>query len=487
MKTKQVLIIGAGLGGLATAGRLAKMGFQVTVFDNHSRVGGKLNVFEKSGFRFDTGPSLITLPQVFEALYTFLGMEFYKQVKPLRLNSLGSYFFADGSGFNFSTDPQVLKSELSKFGKGEWDGWLKFLELGKKIYDLSSQTFLATPPSGWFKQTPGFKFLPPVSVLFNYHRLVAKFFKHPNIIQVLDRYPTYVGASPFKAPGMLAVIPYLEYQYQPHFLKGGLYTLADSLKTCLEQFGVSFNLNTRITRVRYQQSQVVGVEDSAGNFYPGQIVVYNGDEQSVYGLLGLPPKPISVSSRSLSGLVILLGLNERARLSAHHNVFFSTNYLREFAEIESQGFSQDPTVYVACPGLTDPSLLPNQNSESLFIMINTSFGHSHSWTLEKTQAAKEAIWQKLSAFGFRISNSSIQVEEIWTPDRFESEFFSPFGALYGGTSNTLRGAFLRPGLKHKLIQGLYFVGGSYHPGGGTPMVVLSAKMTVDLINRYENL
>lgn len=485
MKNKKVIIVGGGLGGLAAAARLSRLSFEVSIFDNNPRVGGKLNYFEEAGFKFDTGPHLITMPEVFQELFQDLGYDWKTLIEPIVLPSLGKAYFPDGATFDFSLDSAKLKTEFDKFGEDSWQSWLNFQKLGKKIYNLSHKTFLSSPPSGWFKQPPDENMLLPLSVLRNYHHLISKYFHHPQLIQLMDRYATYVGASPFSAPGMLAVIPYIEYHFKPHYLKGGLYTLAVALEKILKSQGASIYTSSRITRIHTKDGRVRGVLDEKENFHEADLVIYNGDSSLMPELLTGAKPEIKFTKRSMSGFVLLLGLSQKIDLTHHHNIFFSSDYKQEFEEIFQDGFAQDPTVYLSCPSLSDSSLVPNASHSSLFIMINATKGKNASWTSDKTEQALEVIFKKLKKSGFDISRASIVTQKIFSPKTIEETYLAPFGSIYGSSSDSLLGSFLRPGLKPSSPKGLYCVGGSYHPGGGTPMVLLSAKMTVNLIKQNE--
>jgi phytoene desaturase len=310
----------------------------------------------------------------------------------------------------------------------------------------------------------------------NYAATVCAHFSSPYLRQLFNRYPTYVGSSPYLSPATLAVIPYLEFTYGGWYVRGGLYKIVEALVSLASQRGVELYTHSRVTRITKTGGRATGVVLDSGEAIAADLVVMNGDASTVPELLGEPIAP--PQSRSMSGFVMLLGIDRELPELQPHTIYFSADYEREFTGIcNERQFPSDPTVYVNVPSRLDRSLVP-EGCESLFIMANAPAGADVS-------AARERVFARLHKSGFPCIAGNIVVEDTWTPRRIEEAYLMPGGAIYGTDSHGWRNAFLRPRNKSQVCDGLYHVGGSTHPGGGTPTVLLSAEITCKLIQRHE--
>jgi phytoene desaturase len=476
VRVKRVAIIGGGLGGLAAGLRLRKRGFEVTIFEAGLTLGGKMNRWESKGFRFDTGPSLITMPWVFEDLFLAAGSRLEDHVTLIPLHPLSEYFFDDGTRFIYTSDlPEWLRT-LKQLEVRDIDGFFRFQNLGARIWEVSRQTFMRRTP----KARPSLdelKVLRHFPVRYgwcNYHRTVAAHFRDPHLIQLFDRYPTYVGSSPYKAPATLALIPFLEFAFGAYSMTGGLYSIVESLVELSRAVGVELCLNSRVGKIKVEHGFAKGVELASGDQFPADIVIMNGDSATLDELLGEPSKP---DDRSMSGFVTLLGIKRDLPEMPQNSIFFSGDYRREFSQIfDDKHFPDDPTVYVNVPSRADRSLVPG-SGETLFIMANAPpVGNPEVGEYRKR------VFDRLSRGGFPDIEDDIVVEDCWTPARIGERYLMPGGAIYGSNSHGWKNAFLRPSNRHARIRNLYRVGGSTHPGGGTPTVLLSAEITCNLIS-----
>ena len=494
-KGKTAVIVGGGLGGLAAAVRLAAGGWRVEVCEAGARFGGKMNTWERGGFRFDTGPSLITMPWVFESLFAAAGASLAEHVELAPVHPLADYVFPDGARFTYSSSLPDWLSTVREIEPRDAGGFLRFMGLGARLFALSRETFLRRPPTAPpdLRSLRAFGGLPLRGAWGNYHRTVAAHFRSPHLRQLFDRYPTYVGSSPYLAPATLAVIPYIEYAFGGWHVRGGLYRIVESLVALARGAGVQLRANSRVTRIEHDGRRVSGVRLADGTRLAADAVVMNGDDATTRDLLdaGSEPRrrpdrrrPQSVSQRSLSGFVMLLGLRHKLPGLAHHTVYFSGDYRQEFSELfDDKRFPADPTVYVSAPSRADPTLAP-AGGETLFVMANAPA--RDDWDDAQTAQARARVLVRLSKGGFPDLESDTVVSNVWTPDRLARDYLAPGGAIYGTHSHGWRRAFLRPPNKHARLGGLYRVGGSSHPGGGTPTVLLSAEITCELIRRHES-
>ncbi len=486
MKQRTAIIIGGGLGGLATALRLAATGWRVTVCEQGRTFGGKMNTWTEAGFRFDTGPSLITMPWVFADLFAAAGSRLEDYVELLPVQPLADYVFADGTRFTYSTSLPDWLATVRQLEPRDVDGFLSFMGLGARLFALSRETFLRRrpldPPD--LRAFKAMRHLPLRHAWGNYHRTVAAHFRSPHLRQLFDRYPTYVGSSPYSSPATLAVIPYIEYAYGGWHIKGGLYRLVESLVALAREQAIELLTNARIERIEHVGGKVCGVELADGTKLVADVVVMNGDAATTRTLLGANDRPQAPAARSLSGFVLLLGIKRKLPQLAQHTVYFSADYQREFAQLFAERcFPADPTVYVSAPSRNDPTLAP-ADGETLFIMANAP-ANDTDWSAEQSAQARARVLARLAQGGCPDIATDIVVSDVWTPRRIARAYLMPGGAIYGTHSHGWRRAFLRPPNKDARVGGLYYVGGSSHPGGGTPTVLLSAEITCDLIRRYE--
>lgn len=485
---KHAAIIGGGLGGLGLAVRLAARGARVSVFEQARRLGGKMNRFERSGFTFDTGPSLITMPAAFEELFAAAGHRLQEHVQLQRLEPVAEYVFADGTRFLHTTSLPGWLETIRTLEPRDVDGFLRLLRLGARIFKLSEATFLRAPPGSPPdpQAIKALRFMPLRHAWGNYDAAVRAHLKSPYLVQLLNRFPTYVGSSPYQCPATLLVIPFIEFAFGAWFAMGGLYNIVLALESVARDLGVEFHLESRVDRILHDHSRVTGVRLGDGSAIAADVVAMNGDASALPALLngpdaaaGLPP-----ARRSLSGFVTLAGVAHDLPGLRHHSVFFSADYPNEFRQLFHEAkFPDDPTVYVNAPSRSDRTLVPG-TGETLFIMANAP-ARSENWSAESSREARRNVFRRLHASGFpELGGSTTVLEEI-SPQDLESRYAMPGGAIYGTVSHGWRGAFLRPPNRQK-PRGLYLVGGSGHPGGGTPTVLISSRITADLIARHDH-
>jgi phytoene desaturase len=483
---KSAVVIGGGLGGLATALRLAAAGRRVTVCEQGRALGGKMNVFERDGFRFDTGPSLITMPWVFAELFEACGSTMEEHVELTPVSPLADYVFDDGTRFTYSTQLPEWLEVVRQLEPRDVEGFFKFMRLGARLFALSRETFLRRPPLAPpdVRVIKSLRHMPFRSAWGNYHAAVAAHFRSPHLRQLYDRYPTYVGSSPYRSPATLAVIPYIEFAFGGWHVKGGLYKLVESLVALARSLGVELRTCARVERIEHEGRRVKGVRLDDGTRIEADVVVMNGDAATTRSLLGMNGKAQMPVERSLSGFVLLRGVGRKLEGLAHHTVYFSSDYRREFAQLfDERRFPEDPTVYVSAPSRGDPSVAP-ADGETLFIMANAP-ANDAAWSSDEVACARERVFKRLAKGEFPKIDSLASVGDEWTPHRIARDYLSPGGAIYGTHSHGWRRAFLRPPNRDRRVGGLYHVGGSSHPGGGTPTVLLSAEITCALIRKHE--
>jgi phytoene desaturase len=428
------------------------------------------------------------MPNVFEELYHSVGTDLRDHIELMALTRQVHYTFADGTKCCQSASLPEWLDTVRTF-EGQTDGFMQYMELGARLYEISKSTFFARspiePPG---KETRGVLASMPLRRGWgNYHKEMCHYIKSPYLRMIFDRYMTYVGSSPYQTPGTLCVVPYVEYAQGGWHVRGGLYEMITSFLNLMESRGVELRLNAPVSEITRSGNRVEGVRLQNGERIESHAVVMNGDTAKTGSLLGMDGyRTYPLEERSLSGLVFLFALKNRHPDWQHHQVFFSNNYAEEFRQLfDERRFPDDPTVYVNMPSITDRSLTPG-DGEVMFVMANAPANEHIRWDEDGTESAKQRVLKRLRTSGFPDFEHEIRACDIWTPARMEHTYDMPGGAIYGRNSHGKKNAFLRPLNKDLRFKGLYYVGGSTHPGGGTPTVLMSARITANLMEKYEN-
>ncbi|HXG84143.1 MAG TPA: phytoene desaturase family protein [Pyrinomonadaceae bacterium] len=485
-----VIIIGAGLGGLAAAIRLAKKGFSVTVLEKNETVGGKVNFVESNGYKFDTGASLLTMRHVLEELFEFAERRIEDYLEIVSLEPICRYFWTDKTVFNASTDVQKTENEIAKLESRDAANFRKFLADAQRKYEISEKTFLAHSLNDLPKllRPKYLKDLFAISSMQTLDAHVKSYFRSPKLQQLFNRFATYNGSSPFQTPATFALIPYVEFGLGAWYARGGMYQIPKALEKLAKELCVDIKTNCAVEKILIENKKAVGVRLENGEILKSDFVVTNADAIETYRSLidtkerkSFPDKKLEKIEPSCSGFVLLLGIKKQFPQLAHHNIFFSDNYKAEFDQIFKQlKPAISPTVYVCATSRTDEAQSP-RDCENLFVLVNAPYTSDKTDWQTEAKPYRDLIIKKLEGFGLEGLEKSIEFEQIITPEDFEKKYNANKGSIYGVSSNEIFSAFLRPPNRARDIENLYFVGGATHPGGGIPLVLLSGKFAADLI------
>ena len=486
---KEIIIIGAGLGGLAAACRLAKAGFSVSVLEKNTGVGGKVNFVEANGYKFDTGASLLTMRHVLEDLFNFCGKRVEDYLEILPLEPICRYFWTDGQQFDASQNIEKTEKEIERLEPGDAGNFRKYLADSKQKYEISERTFLKKSLNDLPKliRPEYLKDLLTISTLKTLDKHNAGYFKSPKLRQLFNRFATYNGSSPYQTPATFALIPYVEFGFGAWYVRGGMYEIPLALEKLARQLGVKIYTESQVESIVVENKKAVGVKAN-GEVLAADFIVSNADAIETYrNLLPITNKRIESREPSCSGFVLLLGTDRKFSKLAHHNIFFSDDYRAEFDAIFKRKIpASDPTIYICATSRTDESQAP-ENHENLFVLINAPYTNEKvDWEKEKRNY-RDLIIEKLESFGLENLNDSIDFEQIITPADFEKKYRANRGSIYGISSNGIFSAFMRVPNKSRDVENLYFAGGAAHPGGGIPLVLLSGKMTAEMITNSVNL
>jgi phytoene desaturase len=475
----EVVVVGAGVGGLATGIRLRAAGHGVTILERRAEVGGKLAVVEREGFRFDAGPSLLTLPPVFDDLFQVAGTSLSEALPLRRLDPQLRHRWPDGSAFDTLDGPGATAGAVERFSPGEGDGYRRFEARGARAWDVAQRTFLAGPMTGGLTllgrmRSP--RDLPAVDPLRTLDAAARAAFTDPRLVQWAGRYATYSGSSPLRAPATLACIPSIEARAGVWYPAGGLAALRDTLTDLALARGATLVTGTEVESVDVSRGAVRGVHTTTGERHRADVVVANVDAEHLYGDLAPDPRSLrraTRAGRSLSGFVVLAGVRGTTPGLAHHTVWFCADPATELRQLEEGAFADDPTIYSCVSSVTETSQAP-PGHENWFLLVNAPHGRRVD-----RSAQRDLLLDRLAERGMDL-RPRLLFTECLSPDDLADRYRSPGGAIYGTTSNGRRAAFLRPGNRTP-HRGLYLVGGSSHPGGGLPLVAIGARIVADLI------
>lgn len=484
--TDPVIVIGAGIGGLSAAIRLAAAGRHVIVLEQNSSVGGKMGEIHANGFRWDSGPSVITMRHVFEDLFISVGRRLDDYLSLQAVEPLTRYFYPDGTVFDASRDWPKIAEQLERIEPRDVEGFLRFLAYAARLYRIASPAFIYGDPPSLRSLTR----VPPLDVLKidglrTMDAAIRDYVHSSHLRQLLGRFATYVGSSPYRAPATLNVIAHVELTGGVWYPQGGIYRIARAMARLAAELGVEIRTGCGVRHISVEAGQVRGVCLRDGAVIDTRTVIANADVTTVYERL-LPdvnPQRVRQLTRqepSCSGFIMLLGVEGQHPELAHHNIFFSSDYRCEFVDIFERGLPpEEPTVYVAISSKSDPQDAP-PGCENWFVLVNVpALNDQFDWQIQAEEYGRRVL-NRLAVFGLDVRHQ-IRIQRILTPVDLERQTGARRGALYGASSNNRFAAFLRPKNRAGDIKGLYFVGGTTHPGGGVPMVTLSGKVAARMV------
>lgn len=491
MTVKQkAVVIGAGLGGLSAAIRLAGDGYDVTVLEKNATIGGKLNQRSGKGFTFDTGPSILTMPWVLEQLFQSVHRNIDDYMEIVRIEPQWRTFYEDGTSIDVLSDIPGMLEELKKVKTDPGQSFMKFLSYSQDMYDLCMKSFYKTSISGLkdLRQQHTLKELLSMDPFHTVADSTKKHFDNKYLEQLFNFFVMYVGSNPYQSPAILNQLVYVQLGLGIHYVKGGMYNIARGMKTVLDELRAEVLVNTAVSHIYTENGTAKGAVAEDGTFYPADVVISNLEAIPAYKQL-LPKdsktkKEVKTLTKNfaptVSGQVLLLGVDRTFPQLQHHNFFFSEDGEKEFQQIFEKGVpADDPTIYIGVSSKSDPSQAP-EGKENLFVLTHvppkTAMKKKADW-----DAYREIILDKLERMGLTGLRDSIEFEYEFTPDTIEELYGSHGGSIYGiAADKATNGGFKIPA-RSQVYRNLYFSGGATHPGGGVPMVTLSGQLTADLI------
>jgi diapolycopene oxygenase len=500
MKAQRIGIIGTGLGGLAAACTLAARGHKVILFEKNPWLGGKAAQLDRAGFRFDMGPTILTLPSVMRRIFAEAGRKLEDYLKLVRLDPQWRSFFQDGSVLDLWQSPSRMAAELEDFSPDARtaDGYRRFIKLSARLDRISNKFFFYKSVGGlsdMFNLSNSLSTSTLSDVLaMRMHRTVAgtirSFVPDARVSQMLDHFTQYVGSSPYASPAVLCGIAHMQTNEGVWYPMGGTRAVPLALARLAEELGVEIRLNTSIERIQTENGEVRGVITGNGETVALAAIISNSDSVRTHKeLLGETPAESAFMKRrhleaACSGVVLYLGLSKRYEHLAHHNFVFSRDPHEEFDSIYKRGEpAPDPTCYLAAPSQTESAVAP-KGGEALYVLVHTPYLRPHHDWKQMLPAYRKIIIEKLKTTGgMKDIEQRIFTEDVLTPQDINDRYRVLNGAIYGLASHgRLLGAF-KPANHSADVRGLYLAGGSAHPGPGMPMVMMSGWIAADRLHR----
>ena len=503
MSVSHVVVIGGGLGGLAAAAVAAARGHRVTLFDKNPWLGGKAAVLNlpsgpegaNSGFRFDMGPTILTMPRVLRRIFAEAGRDQQAELPLIRLDPQWRCFFEDGTQIDLMQDVLAMAASMDRFAAGNGAGYRRFQEVARKLHDVSEKFFFWKPVEG-IADTMNFRAnLDPNTMrdvlALRMGQTVAKVIRghvpDARLAQMLDHYTQYVGSSPYLAPAVLCGIGDMQAAEGIWYPKGGTRAVAEGLAKLAAELGADLRPGTEVTGLEIENGAVRAVK-AGGECIACDAVVSNMDAIRTYGELvgGRAARKYSRKKfePACSGVVLYLGLNRRYEHLAHHDFVFSRDAEEEFDAIYKKGIlAPDPTAYLAAPAATDPSVAP-EGGEALYVLVHTPhLRPGQDWSKMLPEYRRTILNKLKRTAGMEDIEERILVERALTPQDIHERYKVLDGAIYGLASHgRFTGAF-KPGNRSRAVKGLYLAGGAAHPGPGMPMVMMSGWIAADALDQ----
>ena len=492
-----IAVIGSGLGGLAAAAVAAARGHAVAVYDKNDWTGGKAAVLEEAGFRFDMGPTILTVPAVLHRIFAEAGEKLEDWLDLIRLDPQWRCFFGDGDKLDLVENIDEMATSAEEFSgkKGIADGYRKFLKVSEGLHDVSHRFFFWRAVED-IRDTMNIRENMNPATLKDVLSLrmgrsvagtIRGFVPDERVSQMLDHFVQYVGSSPFASPAVLCSIAHMQTSGGVWYPKGGTRSVANALRALGEKLGVSYHIGRDVSRIEIENGKARGLVMADGERIPASAVISNMDSIRTYDELvgGAAAKHYNAAGfePACSGVVLYLGLNKRYDHLQHHVFAFSDDAEVEFDWIYKKGEpAPDPTCYVAAPSHTDDTVAP-EGGEALYVLVHTPYLRPHHDWKKMFPAYRQVILDKLKrTAGMHDIEERIVFEKHLTPQDIHDRYKVLNGAIYGLASHgKFMGAF-KPGNRSRYVKDLYLAGGAAHPGPGMPMVMMSGWIAGDALD-----
>jgi phytoene desaturase len=485
---QSAIIVGAGIGGIATAGRLARNGFDVTVLEKNDRPGGRTDQLVRDGHRFDTGPSLFLMPEVFQETYAALGEKMSDHLDLRRIDPTYRIRFRDNTELALTSDLNVMQEQLEAIEPGSFGGFIRYLAEGNQHYKASLEHFVGRNFNSLldYFSPRNLPLLFKLKALVKHYNNIGNYFQDPRLKAAFTFQNMYLGLSPYDAPATFSLLQYTELADGVWFPMGGMYRVIESLVEIAENQGAKFIYSAPVRTIEVDGERATGVVLENGQKLSADVVVANADLPYAYRKLlpdQEPVKKLENKKYTCSAIMFYWGVDKVYPDLGHHNVFLADDYRASFDRIfNDYTLPDDPSFYVHAPARTDPEAAP-KGEDTLMVLVPV--GHlsarvSQDWVAMQ-ERARSTVLSRLAELGMADLEEHIKFEVSYTPRDWKELYNLEKGSAFGLSHNFMQVGYLRPHNRHERYRNLYFAGASTHPGTGLPIVLLSARLTTERI------
>lgn len=491
---KSAIIIGSGIGGIATAIYLSRNGYAVKIYEKNSSPGGRCGQIIREGHRFDLGATMLLMPSVYKDVMSSLGLKLEENFDIAPLTTMYKLYYSNGSELSFSSDEEVMRPQMEAIEAGSFSKLQSYNALGYKFFQSSMKDLIGR---NFFKMTDFITLkntllLIKLKTYLKHSNFIKKYFRHPHLQMAFTFQNIYIGQSPFKSPALFSMLSAAEMKEGSFSIRGGMYSIVEKLVSTANELGVEFYYQSPVSKVVVQNRKATGILLNNGTELNADIIVANADLPYVYREL-LPSKHMSWKldnmSYACSAMVFHWGLDKVYPQLGHHSVFFSEGYRSSMDKIfEEKAFAEHPNFYICAPCRSDVQAAP-KDQDTLSVVIPAGHldkKHNHDWIKLKT-SARASVINRLKELGLDDIEQHIKFEICYLPQTWRTVYNVSRGAVFGSLSHSIsQMGYFRPHNRHRRYKNLYFVGGSTHPGNGVPLVLMSAKLTSERILKEEN-
>lgn len=491
---KSIAIIGAGAAGLASAVRLLKDGYNVDIYEKEKTVGGKMNRIEEKGFKFDVGPTIVMMPEVYREVFEYAGKNPDDYISMERLDPIYSLQYGINERYTVSSDLTKLTPFLESLSEKDAEGYFKYIYSTYKRYLIAKNYFIEKS----FRSAKDF-YNPEMLVkalqlktFNNAYNEISKYVKDEKLRKMLSFQTLYIGISPHNGPSIYTIIPMIETIYGVWYIKGGMYSMAQGMAKLIKELGGNIYTDSPVEEIIINSGKATGIKTNGINKNYDYIIANSDFPYTMKNLIKdiknkgkYTDKKIDNMDYSCSVFLMYLGINKKVHSAEVHNISFADDFEKNISDIFEGIDPKDPSVYVHVPSKIDPGMAP-EGKESLYVLVPVPElkTRGKKWTQEDIKNYKKIVYNKMKSMkGFENTENFVEVEKIYTPNDFEEKFNAYNGATFGLAPTLMQSNYFRPHNKSSYTDNLYFCGSSVHPGAGVPIVLTSAKLAVSELEK----
>ena len=487
MKTKTVVVIGAGIGGIVAATHLARHGIKVTVVEKNSHAGGRCDRISRDGHHFDTGRTLLVMPLLYEAEFNALGISMHERLDLKRVDPTYHLVFDDGRRLALTSDMKSMQEQLETFETGSFQGLLRYMDEGHRHYHLGIEKLVNRDfrKASEFFALKNILLIRQLTPLVNHYGNMSNYFDDPRLKAAFTFQDVYMGLSPFEAPATFSMMPYTELAHGVYYPRGGMYRIVEVLMDLAREAGVEFIFDSTVEKIDVNSTRTRGILVDGGKI-EADAVLANADLPYVYKNL-LPDQNLAASLSlkrfSCSVISFFWGVDKTYKTLAPHTLFLAEDYRENFDRIiRDLGLPENPCLYIHAPARLDPAMAP-QDQDALIAIVpvgHMSGNGEQDWAKLRDEA-RQQIFRRLSTLGINDLESHIKFETTFTPLSWRKRYNLMKGSTHGLCHNLMQLGYFRPSNRHPRYRNLYFTGASTHPGTGMPTAMVSGRLSAQRI------